>query len=166
MSCVAYVGLIVAFVAATFFASVRSSIAEPAGQTTVTPAEPYTPEIGEIMMFQQLRHAKLWFAAKGGNWPLAAYEVKELREGFEAVAKFYPTFNDVPLAQMIDAIRDTNFAELDKAVAARDAGKFAAAFDGLSQACNGCHQASELGFISIRRPTSPPFSNQAYSAKK
>ena len=113
-------------------------------------------------MFQQLRHAKLWFAAQARNWALADYEIKELREGFEAVAKYYPTFNDVPLAQMIDAIRDSNFARLDKAVAARDPTKFAAAFDGLSQACNGCHQASNLGFISIRRPTTPPFSNQSF----
>jgi len=33
--------------------------------------EPYQPEIGEIMMFQQLRHAKLWFAGQMNNWPLA-----------------------------------------------------------------------------------------------
>jgi hypothetical protein len=158
--------------AANFFPKLRTMVlvgvatvaacaaaAQPAGPTI----EPFTPEIGEIMMFQQLRHAKLWFAAKKGNWALADYEVKELREGFEAVAKYYPTFNDVPLAQMIDAIRDANFAELDKAVAARDQTKFAAAFDGLTQACNGCHQASSLGFISIRRPTTPPFSNQSFS---
>ena len=143
-------------------AAACAASAQPAGPTI----EPYTPEIGEIMMFQQLRHAKLWFAAKQGNWALANYEVGELREGFEAVAKYYPTFNDVPLAQMIDAIRDTNFTDLDKAVAARDQTKFAAAFDGLSQACNGCHQASNLGFISIRRPTTPPFSNQSYAPHK
>jgi len=137
-----------------------AAAAQP-GQPTVEP-----PEIGEIMMFQQLRHGKLWFAAQEANWALADYEIKELREGFESVSKFYPTFNDIPLAQMIDAIRDTNFADLDKAVAARDKAKFAAAFDGLTQACNACHQASNLGFISIRRPTVPPFSNQSFSPKK
>jgi hypothetical protein len=138
-----------------------TALAQPAGQPAVEP-----PEIGEIMMFQQLRHAKLWFAGKAGNWPLAAYEVKELREGFETVSKYYPTFNNVPLATMIDAIRDANFTELDNAVAAHDRAKFARAFDGLSQACNACHQASELGFISIRRPTAPPFSNQSYAPRK
>jgi hypothetical protein len=137
------------------------ALAQPAGQPAAEP-----PEIGEIMIFQQLRHAKLWFAGKAGNWPLADYQVKELREGFETVSKYYPTFNDIPLATMIDAIRDTNFAELDKAVAAHDSAKFARAFDKLTQACNACHQASELGFISIQRPTAPPFSNQSFAPKK
>jgi len=150
-------GAIIACLGTVTLALVAS--AQPTGGTI----EPYQPEIGEIMMFQQLRHGKLWFAGGAGNWLLAAYETKELREGFETVAKYYPTFNDVPLAQMIDAIRDSNFAALDKAVAARDQKKFIAAFDGLSQACNGCHQASNLGFISIHRPTTPPFSNQSFT---
>ena len=141
--------------------AVWAASAQPAGQPTVEP-----PEIGEIMIFQQLRHAKLWFAGKAGNWPLADYQVKELREGFETVSKYYPTFNDIPVATMIDAIRDTNFPELDKAVAAHDRAKFARAFDRLTQACNACHQSSELGFIVIRRPTTPPFSNQSFEPKK
>jgi hypothetical protein len=142
-----------------------TAMTQPAGPAPqAAPVEP--PEIGEIMMFQQLRHAKLWFAGQMNNWPLAAYEVKELREGFETVAKYYPTFNDVPLAQMIDAIRETNFAELDKAIAERDRGKFSRAFDGLTQACNACHQGNDLGFIAIRRPTAPPFSNQSFEPRR
>jgi hypothetical protein len=146
--------LIVAFAA-------LAQTAGPAGST-----ESFVPEIGETMMFQQLRHGKLWFAGQAGNWPLAEYEIKELREGFESVSKYYPTFNNVPLAQMIDTIRDTNFAELDKAVAAHDRKQFARAFDGLTQACNACHQANDLKFIVIQRPTSPPFSNQSYAPVK
>jgi hypothetical protein len=148
-----------ALVMAVFAAS-----AQPASQAG--PTEAFVPEIGEIMMFQQLRHGKLWFAGQAGNWRLAEYEIKELREGFESVSKYYPTFNDVPLAQMIDTIRDTNFAELDKAVAAHDQKQFARAFDNLTQACNACHQANDLKFIVIRRPTSPPFSNQSYAPVK
>src|SRR5258708_25941820 len=39
--------------------------------------------LGEIMTLQQLRHIKLWFAGRAGNWPLADYEMGELNEGFE-----------------------------------------------------------------------------------
>jgi len=92
--------------------------------------------------------------------------VKELREGFETVAKYYPTFNDVPLAQMIDAIRDTNFADLDKAIADHDRGKFSRAFDSLTQACNACHQGTGNGFIVIQRPSRPAFTNQDYRPHK
>ena len=154
-----------ACVGATMMLALAAS-AQPAGPTGNAAVEPFVPEIGEIMMFQQLRHGKLWFAGQASNWPLAEYEVKELREGFESVAKYYPTFNNVPLAQMIDAIRDTNFAELDKSLAARNRAQFARAFDGLTQACNACHQANELGFIAIQRPTAPPFSNQSYAPRK
>ena len=45
------------------------------------------PGLGEIMTLQQLRHIKLWFAGRAGNWPLADYEVGELNEGFEDVSK-------------------------------------------------------------------------------
>jgi hypothetical protein len=148
-------------IAMTLALAASAQPAGPAGNV-----EPYQPEIGEIMMFQQLRHGKLWFAGGAGNWPLADYEIKELREGFETVAKYYPTFNNVPLAEMIDTIRDTNFAELDKAVAERDHGEFVRAFDRLTGACNSCHQANDLGFISIQRPTAPPFSNQAFAPRK
>jgi hypothetical protein len=148
-------------IAMTLALAASAQTAGPAGNV-----EPYYPEIGEIMMFQQLRHGKLWFAGGAGNWPLADYEIKELREGFETVAKYYPTFNNVPLAEMIDTIRDTNFAELDKAVAERDHGQFVRAFDRLTTACNSCHQANDLAFISIQRPTTPPFSNQTFAPRK
>src|SRR5580698_8977844 len=45
------------------------------------------PGLGEIMTLQQLRHIKLWFAGRAGNWPLADYEIGELNEGFEDVNK-------------------------------------------------------------------------------
>ena len=47
--------------------------------------EPYQPGLGEIMALQQMRHIKLWYAGRAGNWPLADYEIGELNEGFEDV---------------------------------------------------------------------------------
>ena len=48
--------------------------------------EPYNPGLGEFMTATQLRHAKLWFAGKDNNWDLAAYEIDEIKEGFEDAA--------------------------------------------------------------------------------
>jgi hypothetical protein len=45
-------------------------------------APPYVPGLGELMSANQMRHAKLWFAGEAGNWPLAAYDLDELKEGF------------------------------------------------------------------------------------
>ena len=43
--------------------------------------------LGEIMLFQQARHIKLWFAGSASNWPLADHEVGELKEGFDDLQK-------------------------------------------------------------------------------
>ncbi len=50
-------------------------------------SEPYEPSIGDIMAQQQVRHLKLWFAGRAGNWPLADYEIGKLKDGFEDVNK-------------------------------------------------------------------------------
>src|SRR5262245_8451941 len=61
-------------------------------------AEPYTPGLGEIMTLQQMRHTKLWLAGQAGNWDLAAYEIKELGEGFDDIVKYHPTHEESPVA--------------------------------------------------------------------
>src|SRR2546422_6670269 len=70
----------------------------PAATPSSASAEAYTPGLGEIMTLQQMRHTKLWLAGEAGNWDLAAYEVKELGEGFDDVVKFHPTHEDSPVA--------------------------------------------------------------------
>ena len=65
-------------------------------------AEPYVIGTGEIMGENQVRHEKLWFAGTAQNWPLAQYETSELREGFDDVKTFHPTFKKKPTGPMID----------------------------------------------------------------
>ena len=48
-------------------------------------SEPPAPSISDIMARQQMRHIKLWFAGRAGNWPLADFEIDALKGGFEAV---------------------------------------------------------------------------------
>ena len=43
----------------------------------VAQQELYRPPLGDIMGKIQLRHIKLWFAGKLGNWELATYEAEE-----------------------------------------------------------------------------------------
>jgi hypothetical protein len=56
--------------------------------------------------------------------------------------------------------------DVKSAIDARDGGKFAAAFDKLTAACNACHQAANHAFIVIQRPTTSPYTNQSYTPKK
>lgn len=131
----------------------------PAGQ------DAYVIGLGEIMGLNQMRHAKLWFAGRAGNWPLAAYELDEMREGFDDAKRYHDHHKGVPqpLSKMIPAFVDPPLAELDKAVAARDKAAFTVAFDHLTDGCNGCHRAADFGFNVIQRPTVPPYSNQSFA---
>lgn len=142
-----------------------------AGCQRVEPAakagpKPYVIGMGEIMGQNQMRHAKLWFAGSDGNWPLAQYEVDELHEGFDDVKAFHPTFKKMATAPMIDEFVANPLAELDKAVKDRSPAEFTAGFDDLTNGCNGCHKQVGFGFNVIKRPTSPPFTNQEFEPAK
>jgi len=45
-------------------------------------AQPYAPRLADIMGATQLRHFKLWYAGTEKNWPLATYELSQIRESF------------------------------------------------------------------------------------
>ena len=128
--------------------------------------EPYEPGLGEFMTATQLRHAKLWFAGKNNNWALAAYEIDEIKEGLEDAAKLHSTFDGIPVAEMIKTIIDPRVERLEKAIEAKNGAQFAAAFDELTEGCNGCHAASGKPFIRIQRPSEPPLSNQDFAPAK
>ena len=54
-------------------------------QEELAAAKDLAPGLGEYMTTIQLHAGKLWFAAKAGNWELAAYEIHELEETMESV---------------------------------------------------------------------------------
>lgn len=127
-------------------------------------APPYVPGLGELMSANQMRHAKLWFAGEAGNWPLAAYELDELKEGFEDILTYQPHFKGKPIANLLNPMTEPALARLEAAIAARDRARFEAAFDELSHACSSCHRELGYGFIVIQRPTAPPLTNQRFDA--
>ena len=138
-----------------------STAAEP--ETSPPPEQSYTPGLGEFMSAIQVRHAKLWFAGKGKNWQLAAYELDELKEAFEDAAKYQPEFKGKPIAKIIEPMTARPIAQLEKAIEVKDSARFVRAYDSLSHACSACHQATDHGFILIQRPTFPPLTNQRFT---
>lgn len=126
-------------------------------------AEPYAPGLGEIMTLTQMRHAKLWFAGAAKNWPLAAYELEELREGLDDAVKLHPTHKDAPVARLVPRFMDAPLAGLEAAVEKHDSGAFDAAFDALSAGCNGCHVEARFGFNVVTRPSGNTYTNQQFA---
>lgn len=94
------------------------------------------------MTATQLRHAKLWFAGRESNWDLATYEIDELKEGLEEARSLHPTFDGIPVAEMMKTIIDPRIVELEKAVSAKSNDRFTVAFDELTSGCNACHAAA------------------------
>jgi hypothetical protein len=146
-----------------FFAAAAIGLALPAradeGNAAI-PTKDYAPRLADIMGATQLRHLKLSFAGKEQNWTLANYELGQIKISFQDAMRYYP---NVPIADMTIMARPA--AAIDGAIQSKDASKFAAAFTDLTAACNSCHRSQGIGFISMKVPTSSPFSNQSFAPK-
>ena len=128
----------------------------------------YEPGLGELMSLTQMRHVKLWFAGQAQNWRLAEYELDELQEGFDDVVRFHPTHKDspLPLSALVPKIMNQPLGDMRAAVMAHDTSSFVTAYDAVTAGCNSCHQATNFGFNTVRRPTSASwFGNQEFSPR-
>ena len=129
--------------------------------------EPYRPGLGDLMtMTVQPRHIKLLLAGHELNWPLAKYELKELQESFERAVKVWPRFRGLPMGGMIDAIAKGPMDELAKAIDAKDEVAFDAGYQKLTEGCNACHQAANVGMVVIKVPNASSFPNQDFRPLK
>ena len=157
---------IVTIAAAALAAALCSFVAR--AQTPLEAKKPadapkvYVPGLEQFMGVIQRQHEKLWFAGQARNWDLAAYQLGEIKEVMGDVQELVPTFKNLPLDKMLDAVITGPIAELEKTLDAKDAKKFTAGFDTLTNSCNACHQATGNGFIVIQRPTSNPYTNQKF----
>jgi hypothetical protein len=146
------------------------SVPHPAGVHMNEPGsaapKTYIPGLEQFMGFIQSEHAKLWYAGRAHNWPLAAYELGEIKEVMSDVQDLVPVFRDMPLADMLDAVITGEIAQLEKAIDAKDPKAFAGGFDKLTAACNACHKATQNGFIRIRRPKARAFPNQDFAPQR
>jgi hypothetical protein len=132
-------------------------------QTELASTKELLPGLGEYMTTIQLHAAKLWFAAKAANWELAAYELQELQETMEAVKKLNVEKNGVKISGVLDAVLQTQVAELNASIKRRNSAEFQKSYDATLNACNDCHTETGHKFIQIIRPTTPPVTNQKWS---
>ena len=109
----------------------------------------------------QLRHFKLSYAGKLGNWELASYELGQIGDSLLNAARLY---QNIPV-EKINMVEQP-LMDLSSAIKAKDGARFASAFADLTAACNSCHEAAHVGFITIQVPTASPFSNQSFMPKR
>jgi len=131
-------------------------------QADLAAVKELAPGLGEYMTTIQLHAAKLWFAAKAGNWELAAYELHELEETMEAAKKLNAEKNGVKISNVMDAVLHTQIAQLEKSIKQKSHTAFQKSYDETLSACNGCHTEAGYKFIQIVRPGAPPVTNQKW----
>jgi cytochrome c553 len=130
------------------------------------PHESYVPGLGDFMTaYVQPHHIKIWLAGHAGNWTLAEYEAKELRETFEDITVYQPEWNNFPISQLANSNLMPPLAELDQAIRAKSPGDFEKAYHRVTAACDSCHQATSNGFIAIKTPKASDFPDQEFQPR-
>ena len=118
----------------------------------------YKPGLGEFMLGVQTHHAKLWFAGINENWPLAEFEVGEIKETLDNAVKYLPERKETKDIPMIFPALDSLRASINN----RDLKMFTKTYKTLTQTCNDCHRAVHFEFNVIKTPTSEPVSDQEF----
>jgi hypothetical protein len=109
------------------------------------------PGLGTVMIEYANRFTTAYYAAKDGNWDLAAYMVKEMREIQEVGETTRPA-----RAGALKAFEKSYLDTLDAAIKAKDFKKFATGFKGTVEGCNGCHAGQGFPYIKYQLPKTPP----------
>ena len=121
-------------------------------------SEAYKPGFGELMSGIQLHHAKLWFAGKNQNWPLAGFEVHEMQEAFETIEKYCAEREETRAIEMMNPAIDS----IKKSIEQQQADLFEKSYIYLTTACNNCHKATKHEFNNVIIPSVSPISNQNF----
>ena len=129
---------------------------------TAPPA--YAPGLGDFMTaYVQPHHIKLWYAGKAGNWTLAAYEATELRETFGDISTYQADWQNVPVAELVQALIEPALNEVQSAIQAKNAAEFEATYRAMTAACNTCHTTAQKKYIEVEVPTLNPFTDQNFA---
>jgi hypothetical protein len=56
--------------------------------------------------------------------------------------------------------------QVKAAIEKKDTKAFADSYETLTNACNGCHKATDFGFNVVQRPKTNPYPNQVFTPEK
>jgi len=96
------------------------------------------------------RFQNIYFAAKGGNWALAAYMAKYMNGSMNPASVTKPAEYKV-----WKGFYDDTFAPVNKAIMAKDIKAFEKAYTEVIPNCNACHQGMGYGFIKVVKMKTP-----------
>ncbi len=106
------------------------------------------------------RFQNIYFAAKEGNWALAAYMSKYMNGSMNPASVTKPAEYKV-----WKGFYDTTFTPVNKAIQAKDFKAFETAYTAVINDCNACHQGMGYGFIKVVKMNTPADNGIAYTGK-
>ena len=106
------------------------------------------------------RFQNIYFAAKDGNWALAAYMSKYMNGSMNPASVTKPAEYKV-----WKGFYEGTFAPVNKAIQAKDFKAFETAYTAVINDCNACHQGMGYGFIKVVKLKAPADSGIDYTAK-
>jgi hypothetical protein len=121
----------------------------------------YRPGFGDFMLGVQIHHNKLWYAGINQNWPLAQFEIDEIKEAIGDIKAYNADRPEVVSLPMIDPALDS----ISNSVKNKDLASFKSSFTLLTNTCNNCHHATKHEFNVIKIPDNPPFTNQEFKVQ-
>ena len=126
----------------------RATIEQSLGSQQQT----YTPSLAVVMGLIQTSHFKLWLAGNLRNWPLAEYQLSQMRATLHDCRVLFPNVTDADTSAILASAEDFR-----DAIRTKDGVKFDAAFQKFTAECNNCHKGAGLEFIKIRVPVTSKF---------
>jgi len=124
----------------------------------------FKPGFDDMMtMVVQPRHIKLYYAGQAKNWPLAAFQLNELRHSYDRIAAALPKYRTFSLKPTLTSMSWGAINALNQAITAKDSARFLAAYNQLTESCNSCHQALGHPQIVMKTPTSNPYTDQDFN---
>jgi hypothetical protein len=106
------------------------------------------------------RFQNMYFAAKGGNWALAAYMSKYMNGAMNPASVTKPAEYKV-----WKGFYDDTFAGVNKAIQAKDFKAFETAYTAVIKDCNSCHEGMGYGFIKLVKLSAPADAGINYTVK-
>jgi hypothetical protein len=133
------------------------------GRPSAAATEREGEELAPYMASLQRYAEKLYLAGSNEHWELAHFYEHEVEEVTEELVEggFVEDRHDV--SALTETLLLPAIARIGAATEARSAEAFGAAYDALLDACNGCHDATEHGFIRFQVPDANAYPSQDFS---
>jgi hypothetical protein len=121
------------------------------GELTLDQLAELQPGLGQLMPLVGERYWTLYYAAKGGNWALADYELRGLKSLWQKMSATRPKYQG-----MLENYAKKIFDPLARQIAAQNFAEFEKTYQTGITLANTMHAASNHAEIVWKLPPSPP----------